>query len=76
MVYSDADSGVVFFADIQEGNQPGTDFLDLLRIFFIGIFLFLERACGICVIARIDAYSFGIKCSYFCYLRIEVHIGY
>ena len=76
MVYSDADSGVVFFADIQEGNQPGTDFLDLMRIFLIGIFQFLEGACGICVLARIVAYSFGLQCSFFCFLRIEVHIGY
>ena len=55
MIHTDTDGGVVGFTDVQEGNEAVAYLPDLLRVLLIGIFQMLEGACGIHVVARVDA---------------------
>ena len=76
MVHPDAYGGMVFLADVQERDQPFAYLLYLFGVFFIRILQLLEGTCGIGIVARVDAYPFGIKRCHFRHFRIEVHIGY
>ncbi len=75
MIYSDPDSRVILFTDIQERDKPVMDFLYFLRILLVCIFQFLKSTSSIYIISRIDSHLFRILSSHVCHFRIEMHIS-
>jgi len=74
MIHTDTDGGVIGFTDVQEGNEAVAYLPDLLRVLLIGIFQMLEGACGIHVVARVDADLFRILRGNVCYFRVEMYV--
>ena len=75
MIYSNPDSRVILFTDIQERDKPVMDFLYFLRILLVCIFQFFKSTRSIYIISRIDSHLFRVLSSHVCYFRIEMHIG-
>ena len=66
----------MLLADVEEGHKGRTDFADLLLIFLISKFEFLESACGIYEITGIYAHFLTGLRSFEGGIRIEMHIGH
>ena len=67
---------MIFFADIEEGNEAVAYLLQFGGILLVGVFQLLERASRVYVVARIDAYFLRISGCHVGYLRAEVYIGH
>ena len=72
MIYTDTDGCMILLADIQERNESVMYFLQLLCILFVCIFQMLEGACGIHVVARVDADLFRILRGNVCYFTVPL----
>ena len=75
MVYSDTYSCLVFLADVEERDQTRAYLFNLLGVFLVCIFQFLEGTGSVYIVARIDAYLFYILGGYIRYVGVEVYIG-
>lgn len=64
MIYSNPDSRVILFTDIQERDKPVMDFLYFLRILLVCIFQFFKSTRSIYIISRIDSHLFRVLIEY------------
>ena len=74
VVHTDAQGGMVCLADVEQGDEACAYLLQFACILLVGIFQVLEGACGIDVVARVDAHLLGIERSYFRHLGVEVDV--
>ena len=76
VVDADANSSMVLLTDIDKRHQLVLYLLQFLGIFGIGVLQMLERAPGIDIVARIDAYLFAILRCHISGMRRKVHISH
>ena len=76
VIHTDADGGMVLFADIQERNKLAFYLLQFGGIFLVGVFQMLEHTTRIHIIARIDAHLLTIKSGHIGRMGCEMHISH
>ena len=60
MVDTDAYGGMVLAADVYEGHKARLYLLELLGILRVGILKLAESACGVDIVAGVDAHFLAV----------------
>ena len=76
VIHTDADSGMVFLADIDKRNELALNLLQFLGILFVGILQMLESTSWVDVVARIDANLLAVLGSDICRMSREVDVSH
>ena len=75
MVHADADGGMVFAADVEEGHKLPFYLLQLLCVLLVGVFQMFESASRVNVVSWIDAHLLTVLGSHVGDAGIEMDVG-
>ena len=76
MVYANADSRMMFFANVEKGNKSFLNLLQFLCVFLVGVIVLDKASCRIDIVSRVNTYLLSVTSSDICHVRVEVNVGY